>query len=40
VQLADEANSVGVPASHAKLASGTVIQVVRMPPVLRRQIEQ
>lgn len=40
VQLEDEAYSRGVPASQRKLASGTLIQVVTMPPVVRRQIVQ
>ena len=40
VHVADEAYSRGVPASQRKLASGTVIQVVTMPPLLRRQVEQ
>ena len=40
VQLADEAYSRGVPANQRKRVSGTVIQVVTMPPVLRRQVEQ
>ena len=40
VQLDDEAYSRGVPTSQRKLANGTVIQVVTMPPVLRRQMLQ
>ncbi|MCY1288780.1 hypothetical protein D3C72_1786160 [compost metagenome] len=40
MQLPDEAYSAGVPAVQRKLASGTVAQVVTMPPVVRRQIEQ
>ncbi len=40
VQLVDEAYSRGVPVSQRKLVSGTVIQVVTMPPLLRRQVEQ
>lgn len=40
VQLVDEAYSRGVPASQRKLVSGTLIQVVTMPPLLRRQVEQ
>ena len=40
VQLAEEGYCVGVPANHRKLASGTVIQVVTVAPVVRRQIEQ
>ena len=40
VQLNDEAYSRGVPVSQRKLASGTVIQVVTIAPLLRRQIVQ
>ena len=40
VQLSEEAYSRGVPASQRKLANGTVIQVVTMPPLQRLQIEQ
>jgi hypothetical protein len=40
MQRADEAYSAGVPAVQRKLARGTVAQVVTMPPVVRRQIEQ
>ena len=34
------AYSRGMPASQRKLVSGTLIQVVTMPPLLRRQVEQ
>ena len=40
VHVADEAYSRGMPASQRKLVSGTLIQVVTMPPLLRRQVEQ
>jgi hypothetical protein len=40
MQVADEVYSAGVPVVQRKLASGTVAQVVTMPPVVRRQIEQ
>ncbi len=40
VQLEDEAYSRALPASQRKLAIGTLIQVVTMPPVVRRQIVQ
>jgi hypothetical protein len=40
VQLADEAYSAGVLSNQRKLASGTVIQVVTMPPLQRRHTEQ
>jgi hypothetical protein len=40
VQLAEEAYWLGVPASQRKLASGTVSQVVTMPPLLRRHTVQ
>ncbi|MCY1376651.1 hypothetical protein D9M69_641600 [compost metagenome] len=40
MQLPDEAYSAGVPVVQRKLARGTVAQVVTMPPVVRRQIEQ
>lgn len=40
MQLADEAYSAASPASQRNAARGTVAQVVTMPPVVRRQIEQ
>ncbi|MNE98603.1 hypothetical protein D3C80_1971430 [compost metagenome] len=40
VQLAEEAYWLGIPASQRKLASGTVSQVVTMPPLLRRHTVQ
>ena len=39
-QLDDEAYCAGVPFSHSKVDAGTVIQVVTIPPLTRRQIEQ
>ena len=40
VLLADEAYSRAVPASQRKFASGTLIQVVTRPPLLRQQMLQ
>lgn len=39
-QLGEEAYCVGVPFTHLNADAGTVIQVVTIPPLTRRQIEQ
>ncbi|CAI8928443.1 hypothetical protein EMIT0P12_50084 [Pseudomonas sp. IT-P12] len=39
-QLGEESYCAGVPLTQAKVEAGTVIQVVTMPPLTRRQIEQ
>jgi hypothetical protein len=40
VQVDDEPYRDGVPATQANAEAGTVIQVVTIPPLTRRQIEQ
>jgi hypothetical protein len=39
-QVDEDSYRDGVPATHANAEAGTVIQVVTIPPLTRRQIEQ
>ena len=39
-QVVEESYCAGVPFTHSKAGVGTVIQVVTIPPLTRRQIEQ